>query len=71
MSEWISVEQELPREYQPVAVMLYGATTAGFLSHGQKPRWFVLSESRYQTDNITHWTPLPEFHVQKTDKEKE
>jgi hypothetical protein len=60
MSEWISVRERLPEEWRHVAVVLYGKVTAGFLSHDMKPRWYVLSEGGYQTDNVTHWMPLPE-----------
>jgi hypothetical protein len=57
---WISVKHQLPEECEVVAVVLYGEVTAGFLSHGLKPRWFICTESGYQTDNVTHWMPLPE-----------
>lgn len=56
---WISVLSKLPPEYNVVAVVLYGKVTAGFLSHDISPRWYICSESSYQTDNVTHWMPLP------------
>ena len=57
MSEWISVEERLPREIEPVLV--YSADRwsrdvwVGCLCCGA---WI----SEYEEIHVTHWTPLPE-----------
>jgi hypothetical protein len=57
---WTRVEHKLPKEYEVVSVVLYGKTTAGFISLDMSPRWVICSENGYRTDNVTHWMQLPQ-----------
>jgi hypothetical protein len=56
MSQWISVEEQLPEELDSVLVFLDGEICVGYLSRG----WFIEGK-----DNDcfafypTHWMPLP------------
>ncbi len=73
MSQWISVEDQLPRVDQVVALldtkrwMNTGSNDfhcnwhgAGYLCIWGRPYWTVFGESRSQClDAITHWMPLP------------
>ena len=64
MSEWISVEDELPDNEQQVRTLDNGGREFGctFYYHenrGNKP-YFKVNGYVWGHDNVTHWMPLPE-----------
>jgi len=51
MSEWISVEDELPAEGQMVVA---------FHNHGDSTGWTTYCWDRWwKMNDVTHWMPLP------------
>ncbi len=64
MSEWISVETELPPPNKQVIVCRVGKTTDGPFfairkNREQRPWQYLDGDTCYT--NITHWMPLPEL----------
>ena len=61
MSEWISVEDRLPRIYQPVLVAVCTPlqTNEVHLAYQSKDQWHVTTASGNHSDFIGHWMPLP------------
>jgi len=59
MSEWISVKDRLPKNFEPVIVCRRGKdgtiVEQGFKDAGS---WWKVYGTR--TKNVTHWMPLPE-----------
>jgi len=57
MSEWISVEDELPKHMRYCLVCVRGFVEMARLSPEEKPRWTdFLGRQLYE---VSHWMPLP------------
>lgn len=52
-SEWISVEDRLPKQWETVLVFCDGIRSTDFIS--STGRWY----EHIDHDSVTHWMPLP------------
>lgn len=70
MSEWISVNDRLPKEFEDVlvcAINEYGETYEKgekYLALDRMVRWMDKTPTSFRTDRyygkVTHWMPLPD-----------
>lgn len=58
MDKWISVEDELPRDWNDVILINDGEIGIGYYDVSRK-EWRDYTKS--YTCNITHWMPAPEL----------
>lgn len=59
MSEWISVDDRLPKEGQRVITVDEGGRTYNTIWNGNKFKCVGLV---WDHDPVSHWMPLPKFH---------
>ena len=58
MSDWISVEENLPKQNEKVLISNCRGTHIGFLN--QKNKWVEASRPQYELKTVTHWQRLPD-----------
>lgn len=63
-SEWVSVDERLPPKYEKVLVFSAGVIEVSRLS--STGLWWEI----YDSNLVTHWTPLPEAPKMKGDSDK-
>jgi hypothetical protein len=59
MSEWISVNERLPEEYEEVILFADGKAMGGMSLHPDG-NFYEVFEGYWHPRAVTHWQPLPE-----------
>jgi len=62
MSNWVSVDSELPKPFVPVLCAVNDIVTEWIviLARGGKGGWTEVGSYEYFPCIVTHWMPLPE-----------